>query len=172
MERSVIRVCRAGNETAPLHAGYNVLLEVMSARRLVAESRTARCRSDLRVFYAIYAVVVIGLFWVSSGDTFAIELVLKAMVALWCVGLIAVLLTWRWFRGVALAALAPLISALSIQSGRRIAFIFEHGGMDCGTCYGSPLAFLLGWIIEIALLIPGVFLWIWLLRGRRQDLPL
>jgi hypothetical protein len=58
---------------------------------------------------------------------------------------IVVALKLRLSSWVGLAALVPLIAILLVQTGFRTAFIVEHGGTDCGTCDGSPMAFLLGW---------------------------
>ena len=123
----------------------------------------------MRIAYAVYAAIVIGFLWLSHGDNASLgNVALWTTLVLWIAGLISVSLKVRWSHWVALAAFAPVIGVLLVQFGRRIAFIAEHAGMDCDTCNASPVAFLLGWIAEVALLIPGIFLCVWLLRGNRQ----
>jgi hypothetical protein len=118
------------------------------------------------VFYAIYAGAIIWLLWRHHATAAAEDFTFKAMLALWCAALVTVLLKVRWSQWVALAAFAPVIGWLLFLSVRRMAFIVEHGGMDCDTCDGSPMAFLLGWIFEAAFLIPGIFVCFWLLRAK------
>jgi hypothetical protein len=121
----------------------------------------------MRIFYVIYAAAVVFFLWNSQGDTVAKDFGLKATLVLWCIGLLTVPFKVRGSQWVALAAFAPLIGLLLFQSGSRVAFILEHGGMDCATCNASPMAFLLGWIMECILLVPAIFLCIWLVRGVR-----
>ncbi len=122
----------------------------------------------MRIFYAIYAVVIILLLWNSNGDTTVKNLALKAILALWCAGLLSVSLKVRGSEWVALAGFVPLIGFLLFQTGTRLNFILEHGGMDCPSCNASPMAFVLGWITELSLLVPGVVLCLWLIRRARS----
>jgi hypothetical protein len=66
--------------------------------------------------------------------------------------------TLNCHRSLGLAALTALIGLLLFQFARRIWFIVENGGMDCGNCDASPAGFLLGWVIEAAVL--GLSVWI------------
>ncbi|MDR1935095.1 MAG: hypothetical protein LBS49_05875 [Candidatus Accumulibacter sp.] len=49
-------------------------------------------------------------------------------------------------------ALLPLAAVFLF----RVGFVLKHGGMDCFTCEGSPLLFLYYWVIESAILFPGL----------------
>jgi hypothetical protein len=122
----------------------------------------------MRIFYIIYAVLIIGVLSLSHGDSLAMNAMLWAMIALWCAALVAVSLKLQWAHAVALAAFAPLISVLLFQTGRRVVFIVQNGGMDRASGEGSPVAFLLGWMGEASLLLPGIFLCLWLARGKRH----
>lgn len=121
----------------------------------------------MRIFFLIYAALVIALLTYFHSDTAAINLAIWAILVLWVAAFVFAVLRpqgWRW---VALGAFAPFIAELVHRSSRYIAFIVEHGGMDCGTCDGSPMAFLLDWSAEIILLVPGLCLCVWLARLRR-----
>ena len=48
-------------------------------------------------------------------------------------------------------------SILLIQEIRRVLFIIENNGMDSANIPGSPLAFLIGFIFELAYFIPLTF---------------
>jgi hypothetical protein len=122
----------------------------------------------MRIFFMIFAAIVVALLTRIHGHTLTIDIVVWAILGLWVAALVFAILRpqgWRW---VALAALAPLISELLHRTSRYIAFIVEHGGMDCGACNGSPLAFLLDWTMELFLLIPGLFLCTWLARLKQR----
>jgi hypothetical protein len=60
------------------------------------------------------------------------------------------------------------MGVLLYRTSRCVAFIVEHGGMDCATYDGSPLAFLLDWMMELFQLIPGLFLCVWLARSKQR----
>ena len=123
----------------------------------------------MRVFYVIYAALMILLLWGSYGDTVAKDLALKAVLALWCVALLTMLLNVRNSEWVALSAFVPLMGVLLFQVVGRVIFIVEHGGMDCPKCNGSPMAFLMGWIMEAILLVTGTLLCIWLVRRLKSS---
>ena len=59
-------------------------------------------------------------------------------------------------------ALAPL----ALKWLLRVGFVVKHGGMDCASCQGSPLLFAWYWLIETAILLPGLFLLGWLIVLR------
>jgi hypothetical protein len=122
----------------------------------------------MRIAYAAYAAIIIGFLWLSHGDSLVGNVALWVTLALWCMGLVAVFFNVWWSRWVALAAFAPVMGVLLFQFGSRVAFIAEHGGLDCDTCNASPMAFLLGWSAQVVLLIPGIFLCVWLLRNQAQ----
>jgi hypothetical protein len=69
-----------------------------------------------------------------------------------------------------LVVFAALSFVLVAQSIRRIAFIIEHGGMDCATCDGSPVAFLIGWGVELSVLVMALLL-TWLAWRRLRHVP-
>lgn len=74
--------------------------------------------------------------------------------------------TCRTLSAAGLMALLPLAILLIGQFARRLLFVIRHGGMDCATCQGSPLAFVIGWGIEsLALLLVG-----WLIHRLRRSL--
>jgi hypothetical protein len=98
----------------------------------------------MRTFFIIYATIVIGFLSFQQVDSLLSQLMLWGYVALWVAGLIMVAPKLRLSSWGGLAALVPLIAILLVQTGFRTAFIVEHGGTDCGTCDGSPMAFLLG----------------------------
>jgi hypothetical protein len=123
----------------------------------------------MRIFYTIYAAIVVGLMGLNVGDSVMINLVQCGWMALWAAGAILMNLRARRFRWVALVPLVPLIGLLLVQSGRSVAFILEHRGLDCATCNASPIAFVLHWGIEIILLVPGALLCILLVRRLRRD---
>jgi hypothetical protein len=131
-------------------------------------SPSSRFWKGFELFYALYAGVVIWLLWRHQASSPAERFAVNGMLALWCVALIAVLLKLPGARWMALAAVLPVIGMLLFISSLRIAFIWNHGGMDCGTCDGSPLAFLVDWIFEAALLAPAIFICVWLRRTKRR----
>jgi hypothetical protein len=76
----------------------------------------------------------------------------------------------RWMAWGTLVAFAAVSLVLVAQSTRRIAFIIEHGGMDCATCDGSPVAFLIGWGVELFVL--GIALLLsWLAWRHLRHVP-
>ncbi|ODU46189.1 hypothetical protein [uncultured Aquimonas sp.] len=56
-------------------------------------------------------------------------------------------------------ALVPL----AVKWLLRVGFVVKNGGMDCGSCQGSPLLFGYYWLIETLILMPGLLLLGWLL---------
>ena len=122
----------------------------------------------MRVFFAIYAVAVIGFSYLQQADSMLGRLVLWGYMALWAAALIIVMMRMRWWPWVGLAAIVPLIGMLLVNSILRVAFIVEHGGMDCATCNGSPAAFVLVWAHELIFLVPGIALSLWLVRTLRR----
>jgi hypothetical protein len=55
---------------------------------------------------------------------------------------------------------------------RRVQFIFENGGMEPPDGYGSPLAFLIGWISEqLFSSVPALSLLLVLRRSQRARRP-
>jgi hypothetical protein len=81
------------------------------------------------------------------------ELVLGAFAAAWW--LVGILLV-RGVRGALVPALAltalPWCLGLA-QTAERVAFIIREGGMERADGYGSPMAFLIGWTLEVSLLL-------------------
>jgi len=53
-------------------------------------------------------------------------------------------------------AFAAVSLVLVAQNVRRLTFIIDHGGMDCATCDGSPVAFLIQWGVELVVLGIGL----------------
>lgn len=64
---------------------------------------------------------------------------------------------------VALVLLSPLASLLLVQLVRRLGFIIRHGGMDCATCDGSPMAFLVAMVFEMGMMaaVGGSMFMLW-----------
>lgn len=58
----------------------------------------------------------------------------------------------RWAARGTLVIFAGVSLVIIAQTLRRMAFIVQHGGMDCATCDGSPVAFLIGWSVELFVL--------------------
>jgi hypothetical protein len=76
----------------------------------------------------------------------------------------------RWMAWGILVVFAAVSLVLVAQCIRRIAFIIEHGGMDCATCDGSPVAFLIGWGVELFVL--GIALLLsWLAWRHLRHVP-
>lgn len=124
----------------------------------------------MKILYTLYAVAIVLLSWNLEGDTQVKEAVVKGDLALWCVALPAILANWRRAEYLALTAFLPVIGLLTFQMASRIAFVIEHGGMDCPHCDASPMAFLLGAALEAVFLVIGVALCIWLVRRVRRRL--
>jgi hypothetical protein len=122
----------------------------------------------MRIFFAIYAVAVIGLSYLQLVDSLLGRLALWGYMALWAAALIMVTMRTRWWPWVGLAAIVPLVGMLLVNSILRVAFILEHRGMDCATCNGSPAAFVLLWAHELVFLLPGIVLCLWLVRTLRR----
>ena len=122
----------------------------------------------MKLLYGIYGLSMIGLLAISRGETPIANVILWALIALWTTALASLFFGARWFRGLALAALIPVLAVLVFQFGRRIAFIIINGGMEeASSGFGSPVAFLIGWTAESVALIPGLALFIWLWRSGR-----
>ena len=124
----------------------------------------------LRSFYAIYATLMISILLSSQREDGTVKLLLSSCAILWVSGLPFVLFGQSRFHQLAYAAPFVQAALLILPSFWRIAFILKYGGMDCGACNGSPMAFLLDWVFELMLLIPAVALCIWMTQARRSQL--
>jgi hypothetical protein len=116
----------------------------------------------MKALYLAYAAVVIGLLSLSHSDKLIINIALWVLLAFWLGALISVLLRLWWSRWLALAALLPVLAGLLFQSGERIALMID-GGKDYSISDGSTVAFLIGLVGELVLLIPGLILYVWML---------
>jgi len=67
-----------------------------------------------------------------------------------------------------LVFLTPFVAVLGFQQLQRIFFILEHGGMDCYTCNSSPMAFLIGWVLETLVLTFLLLVFIPLVKAARK----
>lgn len=76
-----------------------------------------------------------------------------ALVLMGCVAW-AVYRQWRFAFAGSLALAALLWLPLALQTLSRIAFMLKHGGMDCANCEASPLAFLVGMLLEQWIFLP------------------
>ena len=125
----------------------------------------------IRIAYLMYAAAICALLLlvtIRSASVF-VTAAAGAVLALWFVSLVVLFFRRRWAYWGCLAAFVPIAAVLISQSIRRIAFVLEHGGMDCPTCDASPLAFFLGWATELVILLPGLaFCW-WLWRSMRRE---
>jgi hypothetical protein len=88
------------------------------------------------------------------------------VAAVWCLAAILLPRGSRWSWSLSLLFNALLSALLTMQCTRRLWFILQHGGMDSADQPGSPMAFLIGWTLEIALLSPAVVFSIWLILRR------
>ena len=123
----------------------------------------------IRITYLLYAAAICALLATIRSPSLFVSEATLAVLALWIISLAGLFFRRRWAYWGCLAAFVPIAGVLISQSVRRIAFILEHGDMDCPTCNASPLAFLLGWTIELAILLPGLaFCW-WLWRSVRRE---
>jgi len=123
----------------------------------------------IRITYALYAAALCALLATIRSPSLIVTVTAGAVLAVWAVSLIALFFRQHWAYWGCLAAFVPIAGVLVFQSIRRVAFILEHGGMDCATCDASPLALLLGWATELVVLLPGLaFSW-WLWRSVRRE---
>ena len=125
----------------------------------------------IRITYLLYAAAICAqLLLVAIRSTSAfVTATAGGVLALWFISLVVLFFRRRWAYWGCLAAFVPIAAVLISQSIRRIAFVLEHGGMDCPTCDASPLAFFLGWATELVILLPGLaFCW-WLWRSMRRE---
>jgi hypothetical protein len=76
----------------------------------------------------------------------------------------------RWISMGMLVIPAAVSLVLVAQSIRRITFVIEHGGIDCATCDGSPVAFLIGWGVELLVLLVALLL-TWFAWRRLRHVP-
>ena len=67
-----------------------------------------------------------------------------------------------------LVLLTPFVAVLGLQQLQRILFVLEHGGMDCYTCNASPMAFLIGWVLETLALTLLLLIFIPLVKTVRK----
>lgn len=68
-----------------------------------------------------------------------------------------------------LVMLLPFVALFTFQQLRRLFFIAKHGGMDCATCNGSPMAFLIGWALETLVLVFLLLLFFPLVKAVRNQ---
>ena len=61
----------------------------------------------------------------------------------------------RVLSGLGLLIAFPLALLLVLQLARRVLFVLQHRGLDCATCEGSPMAFLLHTGVEMLLCVPA-----------------
>ena len=122
----------------------------------------------MRVFYAIYAIAVIGLLCIQRAESLPWRLALWADIALSIAGLIMVTLKMRWSSWVGLAAIVPFLAMSLLHNVLYIEFVVEHRGLDCATCNGSPVVLIMSWTLELIFFIPGIVLLLWLARTPRQ----
>lgn len=115
-----------------------------------------------RLLFAIWIVVVSALPYVlallRSKEPGAASL---ALATIGLLGAFAVLTSLRALKPAVVLvtlALAPLVLKWLL----RVGFVVKHGGMDCGSCQGSPLLFGYYWSVETLILLPGLLLVGWL----------
>ena len=96
-----------------------------------------------------------GFILAEGGDTVT-QITAGMFVALW------VLVCYLWFCKSKytfhsmVVAFLPITILVTEQWYRRVVFIVEYGAMDYPNCMGSPLAFLLGIILEVSIFLPGL----------------
>ena len=115
-----------------------------------------------RLLFAIWIVVVSALPYVlallRSKEPGAASL---ALATIGLLGAFAVLTSLRALKPAMVLvtlALAPLVLKWLL----RVGFVVKHGGMDCGSCQGSPLLLGYYWSVETLILLPGLLLVGWL----------
>ena len=72
-------------------------------------------------------------------------------------GILFFILTWLIYEGVKRNNILAFWFILLLQTTNRIFFIMENNGMERADGQGSPLAFLMGMIIELLFFIPLCF---------------
>ena len=108
----------------------------------------------MRILYALYAFIILFFTWRFHGETQAIDIARKIVIALWIGALAAVFAEWKYARHLALAAFAPVFAFLVYETTLR---------------YSIPGASIVlsQALFEIALFAGGVVLCVWLLRTRK-----
>ena len=129
--------------------------------------RSTQSLDFMRIVYFAYATIVIAVLALMGSPEQWKELAFRVIMVLWVGAFATMLLRWRRAEWLALVAFAPILAVLLMQTASRVGFVVEHRGMDCATCNSSPLAFLLGWSLELAFLVPAVVLCVWLWRTVR-----
>lgn len=124
------------------------------------------------VHVCFVVAVSVGLAYITRWEATVGTAFLATFLAVWVV--CSVLAAFRPQRigklalAITLIALVPLASKWLL----RIGFVIRHGGMDCASCQGSPLVFLFHWLLESAVLFPGIlsalFLW-YAIRSQRVN---
>ena len=120
----------------------------------------------MRVVFTLYAALMIARLIASSLAVGAVTPSSATMVLVWCMALAFVLRRWRWAKWLALSALLPVVALLGFQSYVRASLLAAAGGF---ASLGEGLtAFLVTWAIELAFLVGGIVLCVWLLRGTER----
>ena len=122
----------------------------------------------MRFLHIIFTLVFSALLIFATRRSPFLTLVI-CFGGIWSAFSIAYLRRARWTWVGCATFLGLLLALLSFQFLRRIGFMFLHG-LDRPDGSGSPLAFVIGFAFEIALLTPTVVFAAWLWRVRPRTL--
>ncbi|MBL8517379.1 MAG: hypothetical protein JNM76_10480 [Betaproteobacteria bacterium] len=122
----------------------------------------------MQLLYLAFATVILWLTWPDLDADNWKRMIANGVFCASLASLIAIVWVPTIARWLALLALSPVFLVLLGQGVDRIAFIAAHGAMDCFDCNGSPMAFLIGWVMETVLLVPAATLVVWLVKGKSQ----
>ena len=121
----------------------------------------------MRFTFAIYAVALLLVAVSSSFAPGVSGRVAFGISVLWAVSSCAAFFKRIWGYYACTALLAALLLYIVAGIIGRIVFVATHGDFDCATCDGSPMAFILGTITSIGILIPGILILRWLWKNRK-----
>ncbi|MFA5590208.1 MAG: hypothetical protein WDA70_05775 [Lysobacteraceae bacterium] len=94
-----------------------------------------------------------------------------AFLILWQGVSLGALARWRWATRAALSLSALALVVPAFHWIGRVGFVIRHGGMDCADCQGSPNVFLWHWLLESAVLFPGLISIFLLYASLRTSSP-
>lgn len=131
-----------------------------------ATSAFARYGAWLHVVFVLAVAA-----WVASitrWDTTTHSVVLGVFLVAWSAAGLAALARRRIAMRLALCLSAIVLAPLLWMLLLRVGFVLRYGGMDCASCQASPMLFLWYWMIETAILVPGLVAVFALWRAMRS----
>ena len=100
-------------------------------------------------------LMVLGLILATNGQGGLQKIAILATVfALLWLPSVALRQNWRGAFAISWGMAALAWFPLLLQTGRRVVFMVRHRGMDCASCDGSPMAFLMGMVVEQWFFLP------------------